>query len=71
MADPVTSKSLAGPSEICMLMPIRQGFTDALATQTYEGRLASFTKLFSDLRAISRESQSSEQGTQCAERCTR
>ena len=57
MADPVTSKSLAGPSEICMLMPIRQGFTDALATQTYEGRLASFAKLFSDLRAISRESR--------------
>ena len=57
MAEPVTSKSLAGPSEICMLMPIKAGFTDALATQTYEGRLASFTKLFSDLRAVSRESR--------------
>ena len=55
--DPVTSKSLAGPSEICMLMPIKAGFTDALATQTYEGRLGSFTKLFSDLRAVSRESR--------------
>lgn len=53
----VTSKSLAGPSEICMLMPIKPGFTDALATQTYEGRLASFSKLFSDLRAVSRESR--------------
>ncbi len=57
MSEPVTSKSLAGPSEICMLMPIKPGFTDALATQTYEGRLASFTKLFSDLRAVSRESR--------------
>jgi len=57
MPKPVTSKSLAGPSEICMLMPIKPGFTDALATQTYEGRLASFTKLFSDLRAVSRESR--------------
>ncbi len=57
MTEPVASKSLAGPSEICMLMPIKAGFTDALATQTYEGRLGSFTKLFSDLRAVSRESR--------------
>ncbi len=57
MTEPVTSKSLAGPSEICMLMPIKAGFTDALATQTYEARLGSFTKLFSDLRAVSRESR--------------
>ena len=57
MTEPVTSTSLAGPSAICMLMPIKAGFTDALATQTYEGRLGSFTKLFSDLRAVSRESR--------------
>ncbi|MEM8767374.1 MAG: Dyp-type peroxidase, partial [Pseudomonadota bacterium] len=53
----VSSKSLAGPSEICMLMPIRQGFTPGLATRTYESRLRSFTKLFSDLRAVTRESR--------------
>ncbi len=57
MSELVTSKSLAGPSEICMLMPIKSGFTDALATQTFEARLGSFTKLFSDLRAVSRESR--------------
>jgi len=54
--DPV-SKSLAGPSEICMLMPIRDGFADGLETRSYESRLRSFTKLFSDLRALSRESR--------------
>jgi len=53
----VRSKSLAGPSEICMLMPIRQGFTPGLATRTYESRLRSFAKLFADLRAVTRESR--------------
>ncbi|MEM7097805.1 MAG: hypothetical protein AAF541_06050 [Pseudomonadota bacterium] len=53
----VTSKSLAGPSEICLYMPIRKGFADGLATRTYESRLRSFTKLFSDLRVIARESR--------------
>ncbi len=57
MSKLVSSKSLAGPSEICMLMPIRQGFTLGLATRSYESRLRSFTKLFSDLRAVTRESR--------------
>ena len=46
MSEPVASKSLAGPSEICMLMPIKAGFTDALATRTYEGRLAELQRRF-------------------------
>ncbi len=57
MRERVISKSLAGPSEICMLMPIRKGFADGLETRSYESRLRSFTKLFSDLRALSRESR--------------
>lgn len=57
MSTLVRSKSLAGPSEICMLMPIRQGFTEGLATRSYESRLRSFAKLFADLRAVARESR--------------
>ncbi|MEJ2089810.1 MAG: hypothetical protein P8Y69_15305, partial [Gammaproteobacteria bacterium] len=40
-----------------MLMPIRQGFTEGLATRSYESRLRSFAKLFADLRAVARESR--------------
>jgi Dyp-type peroxidase family len=57
MSEQIRSKSLAGPSEICMLMPIRKGFTEGLATRTYESRLRSFAKLFADLRAVTRESR--------------
>ena len=57
MRERVYSKSLAGPSEICMLMPIRKGFADGLETRSYESRLRSFMKLFADLRALSRESR--------------
>ncbi|MEM1229136.1 MAG: hypothetical protein AAGI15_01260 [Pseudomonadota bacterium] len=54
---PVYSKSLAGAAELCMVMPIRQGFAPGLATRSYESRLRSFSKLFSDLRALTRESR--------------
>jgi Dyp-type peroxidase family len=57
MAGPVLSKSLAGSSELCMIMPIRAGFTPGLATRTYKSRLRSFAKLFSDLRVLTRESR--------------
>ncbi|MGE0623747.1 MAG: hypothetical protein AB7I04_04755 [Pseudomonadales bacterium] len=57
MSELVRSRSLAGPSEICMLMPIRLGFTEGLATRSYESRLRSFAKLFADLRAVTRESR--------------
>lgn len=53
----ISSKSLAGSSEICMLMPIRPDFTGGLATRGYESRLRSFSKLFSDLRSVTRESR--------------
>ena len=55
--DRIVSKSLAGPTEICLRMPMRRGFVEGLATRTYESRLRSFTKLFSDLRTITRESR--------------
>ena len=54
---PITSKSLAGHSEICLLMPIRPGFIDSLETRSYRSRLKSFSKLFNDLRTITRESR--------------
>lgn len=53
----VTSKSLAGPSELLLVMPIRQGFVDCLDTRTYKSRLKSTAKVFTDLRAASRESR--------------
>lgn len=55
--DLITSKSLAGPTEICLRMPMRKGFVEGLSTRTYESRLRAFTKLFSDLRTITRESR--------------
>lgn len=53
----VTSKSLAGPSELVMVMPIKQGFVDCLDTRTYKSRLKTVAEVFSSLRAVSRESR--------------
>ena len=52
-----TSKSLAGPSELVLVMPIRKGFADCLDTRTYKSRLKTVAEVFSNLRIASRESR--------------
>ncbi|MEZ5598938.1 MAG: Dyp-type peroxidase [Pseudomonadales bacterium] len=51
------SHSLAGPSELVLLMPIKQGLVDCQDTVTYLSRLKTVAQVFDDLRRASRESR--------------